>query len=192
MNEDKTYIMFIIIVIIIVMLFTVMFSLSCEADEIDDLIPFIIKIESNGNPYAVSNAGAVGLMQITPKGALAEWNNEYKRIDEKLWNENYPTGILDRNVLIYFGIDINCPKQEYSVRDLLNGETNIKIGEWYLRRLKNHYLQKNYTIERMLASYNGGPTRMRHLLRQGKDWQDMPKESVRYVKKVLKLYNSNH
>ncbi|MBI2630589.1 transglycosylase SLT domain-containing protein [Candidatus Pacearchaeota archaeon] len=46
----------------------------------------IISVESNGNPNAHNKtSGARGLMQITPKGGLAEWNkcNPHKRYSEK-------------------------------------------------------------------------------------------------------------
>ncbi len=149
---------------LIILAISIAIGLSCRiggADEITDLVPFVIQVESSGNPNAVSPAGAIGLMQIMPI-VIQEYNNRYSR--KELW---------------------------YKQEELFDYGNNVKIGTWYLRKLKNHYLKIDgkdyYTIERMLASYNGGPTRMRRLLRQGKDWQDMPRESVNYVKKVLKL-----
>jgi len=145
----------------------------------DDLVATVIQIESSGNPQAVSKAGCIGLMQINPKGALAEWNNAMDK-RYKMLEKGHP-----------FPIDYDWIKSKcsfHTLGDLYNPNINIKIGTWYLKRLKDHYLKNNFTIERMLAAYNGGPTRMRRLLRQGKDWQDMPRESVNYVRKVLKLY----
>src|SRR3990167_9498323 len=62
---------------------------QARADEIDDLIPAIIQVESSGNPNAVSKAGAIGLMQITP-------------IVLKEYNQHAPSGFL-------CGIDLYNP-----------------------------------------------------------------------------------
>ena len=124
------------------------------AEEIrwDDLVQAIITCESNGDPNAVSEAGAVGLMQITPI-VLKEFN-DYGYMDE-------PT----RKEYLY------CPV------------VNVKIGTWYLMRLKDHY--KCPTIECVLASYNGGITRLR---RNKWDIEKMSSETREYVEKVMKLY----
>lgn len=123
------------------------------ADVIDDLVPAIIQVESHGNPNAVSPAGAIGLMQITPI-VLREF----------------------KQTLGYGkGFDF----------DLYNAQVNVIIGTWYLRRLKDHYLKDKFTIERILAAYNGGITRLRKV---NYDVSRMPKESREYVKKVIKLY----
>ena len=137
-----------------------------KADEIDDLVPHIIQVESSGNPHAVSREGCVGLMQISSL-VFKEWLNNCETKD-----------FLYRNTHIYYMLD----------EILMHPDKNKKIGTWYLHRIKDHYLKENYTIERMLAAYNGGPSRMRKLLREGKDWQDMPRESVDYVKKIMRLY----
>ncbi|GAH13902.1 unnamed protein product, partial [marine sediment metagenome] len=69
--------------------------------------------------------------------------------------------------------------------DLFVPEVNKGVGTWYLRRLKDHYLKDNYTIERMLSAWNGGITRLRRL---NYDCSKMPKETRNFVKKVLRLY----
>lgn len=127
-------------------------SSICQADEIDDLIPYIIEVESHGNPTAISLAGAIGLMQITPI-VLKEFQET-----------EFPAG---------------------NIWDLFNAEKNVFLGTWYLRRLKDHYLKDHYTIERMLAAYNGGITRLRKV---NYDINKMPHETREYVKKVMKLY----
>ena len=124
------------------------------ADEIEDIIPAIIKVESGGNPHAVSKAGAIGLMQITPI-VLKEYNQHYT----------------------YF--------LTYTMEDMKYPFANKVVGYWYLRRLKDHYLKDNYTIERMLAAYNGGITRLKKC---NYDISKMPVETRQYVKKVMRLY----
>jgi len=140
------------------------------ADEINDLVPCIIEVESHGNPNAVSPAGAIGLMQITPI-VVEEYN-------ESPQSETMSAGILVQ------GFDRIYARKIHK-EELFEPDTNRTIGTWYLRRLKDHYLKDEYTIERMLAAYNGGITRLR---KNGYDVSKMPKETRDYVKKVMKLY----
>ncbi len=69
---------------------------------------------------------------------------------------------------------------------LYDSQVNIEYGDWYLRRLKDHYLKDHYTIERLLAAYNGGPTRLKKV---GYNINRMPKETRDYVRKVMKIYS---
>jgi len=138
-------------------------SFNCYADEIDDLIPYIIQVESSGNPYAVSKDGCIGLMQISPNGALAEYNQR-----------GFPKNIYIEPLFL--------------IEDLYNPNVNVKIGTWYLRRLKDHYLKDNYTVERILAAWNGGITRLR---KNDYNVSKMPEETRNFVKKVMRLYNDH-
>ena len=126
-------------------------SAICRADEIDDLIPAIIQIESGGNPRAVSPKGAIGILQITPI-VLEEYNQVEKRI-------------------------IKGP--------LFDPQVNIEYGQWYLRRLKDHYLKNHYTIERLLAAWNCGPTKLKSV---NYDINRCPEETREFVKRVMKIY----
>ena len=147
--------------IILITLLLVSISIPLWADEIgDNLISAIIQVESHGNPNAVSPKGAIGLMQITPI-VLKEYNENRK----------------DRSV--FYNIE-EC--------QLGDPELNKIIGTWYLHRLKNHYLKDKYTIERLLAAYNGGITRLR---KNNYDINKMPSETRAYIKKVLKIYKAN-
>lgn len=173
-----------------------------HADMIDDIIPHIIMAESSGNPDAVSNRGAVGLMGITPI-VLKEYNDEFL----------YP-----------------YTDNRWSQKHLLDPEINKNIGEWYLRRLQTHYLKKHfdklgenmskyskyydgrkqhirfangefistkalhpynitcvedYQIMLMLSAYNGGITRLR---KNNYDINKMPRETRDYVKKIMRAY----
>ena len=97
----------------------------------ENLIYAIVKTESSFNPYAVSHAGAYGLMQVIPKTAGADVFNLVK---------NKP----------------GIPTKEY----LFNPANNIDTGTAYFYILKNRYLKevqhpttKHYT---MISAYNGG------------------------------------
>ena len=104
---------------------------SKEYDISIDLIYAIIKTESSFNPYAVSHAGAYGLMQVIPKTAGADVFSLVKK----------KSGI---------------PTKEY----LFNPANNIDTGTAYFYILKNRYLRdishatnKHYS---MISAYNGG------------------------------------
>lgn len=159
-----------IIFTITIVVFGLLFIFGAFGDEILDLIPAIVQVESGGNPNAVSKAGAVGLMQITPQGALAEWN-KYGPVQIQVtsggWIEHQE--LLNRD-------------------DLFDPRINVIVGEWYLRRLKDHYLKDEYTLECLLCAWNGGITRLRKL---NYDCGKMPRESKTFTKKVLKLYEEN-
>ncbi|WP_114766355.1 membrane-bound lytic murein transglycosylase MltC [Vibrio rhodolitus] len=97
----------------------------------EDLIYSIIKTESSFNPYAVSHAGAYGLMQVIPKTAGADVFNLVK---------NKP----------------GIPTKEY----LFDPANNIDTGAAYFYILKNRYLRevKDPTSMHfsMISAYNGG------------------------------------
>ncbi|ADN77240.1 Lytic transglycosylase catalytic [Ferrimonas balearica DSM 9799] len=97
----------------------------------EDLIYAIIKTESSFNPYAVSHAGAYGLMQVIPKTAGAD---VFKLVK-------------GRN---------DIPTQSY----LFNPANNIDTGAAYFHLLKTRYLKEvrhpttlHYS---MISAYNGG------------------------------------
>ncbi|SMY35521.1 membrane-bound lytic murein transglycosylase MltC [Photobacterium andalusiense] len=97
----------------------------------EDLIYAVVKTESSFNPYAVSHAGAYGLMQVIPKTAGADVFNLVK---------NKP----------------GIPTKEY----LFDPANNIDTGTAYFYILKNRYLKevqhpttKHYS---MISAYNGG------------------------------------
>lgn len=97
----------------------------------EDLIYSIIKTESSFNPYAVSHAGAYGLMQVIPKTAGAD-------VFKLVKNRN------------------DIPTKDY----LFDPANNIDTGAAYFYILKNRYLRdvKNPTTMHfsMISAYNGG------------------------------------
>ncbi len=133
----------------------------CLADEIDNLIPYIIQVESGGDVWAVSDKGAIGLMQITPI-VWVEWNN----IQRLNYDEIHPMRIFQWD-------DIHFSKG-----------LQLELGEWYLRRLKDKY--KCDTLEKLLGAYNWGIGNVRKV---NYDDNRFPKEVKKYIKDVLKLYD---
>lgn len=113
----------------------------------EEFIRAIIKNESGFNKNAVSEAGAMGLMQLMPSTA-------------KSLGVNNPFDVLE----------------------------NIDGGTRYIKRLINSF---NGNKELALSAYNGGIGRMN---KRGVDTVEeinkMPKETQKYVDKVMKTYNN--
>ena len=142
-----------------------------------DLIASVINAESGFDEMAVSNKGAVGLMQLLP--STAEWTIE------KMRKQN---------------IDI----PSYSVEELYNGtkeselfspDVNIRIGTFYLCYL----IKKFENLDVALSAYNAGEGNVQGWLKNEEFSSDQKtlkkipyKETENYVKKVklnLKIYS---
>ncbi|MGF7186213.1 soluble lytic murein transglycosylase [Desulfitispora alkaliphila] len=103
--------------------------------EIDPMLTLaVIRAESKFNKEARSPKGALGLMQIMPD--TGNW------IDEQL---------------AVNGVEL---KQS----DLLDPELNIKLGTWYLARLKQQF-GNNFNVT--LAAYNAGPGNVTRWITEG-------------------------
>ncbi|MEA3553990.1 MAG: murein transglycosylase domain-containing protein [Campylobacterota bacterium] len=96
-----------------------------------NLIYAIIQTESNFNQFAVSSAGAIGLMQVVPSSA---GKDSYKYTKGKNWT----------------------PTKSY----LFNAQNNIDLGSGYLKLLNKRYLKginneisKEYCV---ISAYNTG------------------------------------
>ena len=77
-----------------------------------------------------------------------------------------------------------CNGTSYLPNRLFDGTFNMNVGEWYLRRLKTHYIPPDkYSVELLLSCYNVGPTHMR---KKDWDWMKAPEETLKYIQKVLK------
>ena len=82
--------------------------------------------------------------------------------------------------------------KNYNDKMLLDPDTNINMGTWYITDLWNEF--KNVNL--VLAAYNGGRGNVTNWLKNtsfsknGKDLDKIPfVETDRYVKTVLKYYN---
>ncbi|RXJ98718.1 lytic murein transglycosylase [Arcobacter sp. CECT 8986] len=144
-----------------------------------NLIYAIIKTESNFNQFAISSAGAIGLMQIVPTTA---GQDAYKY----LTNKNY------------------TPTKSY----LFNANNNIKLGTVYLKILNDRYLSgiynkvsKEYCVisayntgsGNVLKTFSSNKTKAKNIINQSsaskvykKLINDLPyTETRRYLKKVV-------
>jgi soluble lytic murein transglycosylase len=144
-----------------------------------DLVRAVIYEESYFNAQARSDAGAVGLMQVTSI-TVREW----KRI----------TGY---DSLAAVGRADNRTTRRTSEAELLRQpEINVQLGCWYLNYLSERYDKLDESLPVVLASYNAGPT-------HGARWQqavpqpyttakfiaaiDFP-ETRNYVQRILQRY----
>jgi len=96
-----------------------------------ELVLAVIEVESGGDPFAVSSAGALGLMQLLP-----------------------PTG---RAVARDLGLPWRGPAT------LFDPVVNVELGTAYLGRLARRFDD----VDRALAAYNWGPTRIARRLAGG-------------------------
>lgn len=140
------------------------------------VVASIINVESRFNPNAVSNKGAVGLMQIMPETAAY--------VAEKLSREK---NVSDEFKAIFISNkDI----------DLLDPNVNIKIGTYYFLYL----LKKFENFDVAICAYNAGEGNVRKWLsderysNDGKVLKKIPYQETRnYLNKIklnLKVYAS--
>ena len=164
---------------------------NCYADEISDLIPYIIAVESSGNPTAISEDGCIGLMQISP---IILNEQAWSYIPTRIEKQRAKIQSKDTNYQINVQIveNIGTPKQSgIQVSDLFNPQTNVEIGTWYLRRIWNHYLPHynlEQSIENLIISYHDGPKNC-WKYRQGK--RKLGPNMRSYLKRVMRLYKES-
>ncbi|MCL2177242.1 MAG: lytic transglycosylase domain-containing protein [Firmicutes bacterium] len=146
--------------------------------EVDEALVFaVIKAESNFKQNAVSNAGAVGLMQIMPSTA--------RYIGARLNMHNLQTAT---NAEI--------------VHMLKQPQTNILLGVYYISYLKQRFNKSECrasNLELVLAAYNAGEGNVSKWLKDkrfskdGKSLSNIPyRETANYLKRVMRfkrIYN---
>lgn len=145
-----------------------------------NLVYAIIKTESNFNQFAISGAGAIGLMQIVPTTA---GRDAYKYLTNKTYT----------------------PSKKY----LFNANNNIKLGVVYLKILNERYLKglynpisKEYCVisayntgsGNVLKTFNSNRVKAKNIINKSsasevynKLIKNLPyKETRRYLQKVVK------
>ncbi|MBU1204197.1 MAG: lytic transglycosylase domain-containing protein [Nanoarchaeota archaeon] len=134
-----------------------------------NLIKAVIIKESWGQPYEVSTAGAVGLMQLMPDTAIEL--GVYVP-------PTYEKGDCVR------GKEITC---NIIADERFDPIKNIMAGSKYLAdRIKDFG-----NVELALASYNWGPSRVKNNCGATFDTcKNLPEETANYVPKIMGYYNS--
>lgn len=138
-------------------------SIYSEEYNIDEnLIYALMKAESNFKSKAVSNRGAIGVMQLMEETALDVAKKAKIDIDE------------------------NNLKQE-----LLKPEVNIKIGTIYIKTLLDQYQNVEVALAAYNAGIGTVNTWIEEgtIKKDGRDIENIPyKETNQYVRKILRDY----
>jgi len=142
-----------------------------EGFRFQDLIDALIQQESVGDPMAVSNAGAIGLMQIMPQHA------------SNLHGSSAPS-VFD--AARERGFDVQEETTSAARGLLFDPEINYALGDPYLRDLMRQY---DGNIDLALTAYNAGPNAMDAVLESGGGIQDFADpEAQQYAQKVRGRY----
>lgn len=133
----------------------------------ESLIEAVVQVESSGKWDAVSNKGAVGLMQVIPKFSLRPGfgaKNVFQVAEE-------------------MGVRISgIPRNAQGAKRLLmNPEVNRQYGTQYLKALTRAF---DGNIEHALIAYNWGPTNTRRWIERGADRQRLPEETRNYTQRI--------
>ncbi len=131
------------------------FSLANGGDSILAAMEFV---ESRGKPWAESDQGASGLMQVMPATGA--------EIAGELGDGAFPADGTEEEIKAY----------------LKDPEVSRRYGTHYFNKMMTRY---GGDREAALIAYNGGAQRADAWLRAGRDDSVIPKESADYYKKVL-------
>lgn len=139
--------------------------------DFQDLLNALIAQESRGDPSAVSQRGAVGLMQIMPQHA------------GDLYGESAPS-VFD--VGRSRGFDVPDESTATARGLLMDPEISMALGEPYLRDLMRAF---GGNIDQALTAYNAGPVAMRNMVDAGKGPADFASDEAKnYARKVREQY----
>ena len=135
-----------------------------------DLISALIARESKGDPMAVSDIGAVGLMQVRPEHA------------HDLYGFNAPS-VFD--VARQRGFDVPAEDVPTARGLLFDPDINMAVGDPYLRDLFRAF---GGDMNNALTAYNAGPDAMQAVLARGEGPQSMGQEAREYSGHIRQLY----
>jgi len=125
----------------------------------------VIRQESNGDPNAVSPAGAIGLMQLMPATARDP-------------GYGVPNVFETARAL---NIEVPDETDETLALLLKNPEVNETIGTAYLQAMTREYPGD---LPAVLTAYNAGPGRADQWIRKGRQMQSLPSETQTYIKRI--------
>ena len=135
------------------------------------LVRAIMQAESNFDPQATSNKGALGLMQMMPgtatgmdRNAWLNWLNQSQAFSDAQKRQFISSDLMDRR----------------TPDEILDPRQNIFWGVQYLRELTNRF---EGDFVKVVAAYNAGPDAV---LRAG--GVPMIPETQDYVRKVMRYY----
>jgi hypothetical protein len=133
-------------------------------DEVNAIVPSVIMAESSNDPKAVSEDGAIGLMQVLPSTAMQP-------------GYGLPT-IFELAREQGFVVDEETP--ETATQLLFMPDLNVEFGSLYLKAMRNEY----DTMEDALRAYNAGPGNFNDYLAKGRDLSALDDEAVQYPLRV--------
>lgn len=145
-------------------------------------------IPGSGNQYDLESIrGIKGFMSDReqayelPSGLLSAMGTVESGLRSGLTSPKGAQGIMQVMPIALEALGFS--KEEANTIDRQQPAFSIDKGAAYVRYLKNKY---DSWVD-VLAAYNGGEGALNELKKQGKDWRSMPRETVRYVEKVLSL-----
>ena len=133
-------------------------------DEVNAIVPSVIMAESSNDPKAVSEDGAIGLMQVLPSTAMKP-------------GYGLPT-IFELAREQGFVVDEETP--ETATQLLFMPDLNVEFGSLYLKAMRKEY----DTMEDALRAYNAGPGNFNDYLAKGRDLSALDDEAVQYPLRV--------
>ena len=132
--------------------------------EVEAIIPAVIMAESSNDPRAVSEDGAIGLMQILPQTAMQPGYgvpNIFEIAREQ-------------------GFDVQDESLEMAKKLLFSPDLNVDFGVKYLKAMRRNF----DTMEDALRAYNAGPGNFNKYLAGGRDLSLLDQEAIDYPTKV--------